>query len=75
MKCLAVKSPQGVIGLRTKKVVKRDSREFDQLVVLAERALYLQTGTHAIQLLQVLSIFILKGENLPRRLLTNPMGQ
>jgi hypothetical protein len=39
LKFLTVKSPKGVIGLRTKKVVKRDSREFDQLVVLAERAL------------------------------------
>jgi hypothetical protein len=39
LKFLAVKSMQGVIGLRTKKDVKRDSPEFDQLVLLAGRAL------------------------------------
>jgi len=36
---LAAKSTQGVIGLRTKESVKRDSTEQDQLVLLAEKAL------------------------------------
>ena len=36
---LAAKSTQGVIGLRTKESVRRDSTEQDQLVLLAEKAL------------------------------------
>ena len=36
---LAAKSTQGVIGLRTKESVKKDSTEQNQLVLLAEKAL------------------------------------
>ena len=36
---LAAKSAQGVIGLRTKESVKKDSTEQNQLVLLAEKAL------------------------------------
>jgi hypothetical protein len=36
---LAVRSSQGVIGLRTKESVKRDSAQQDQLVLLAEKVL------------------------------------
>lgn len=36
---LAVKSVQGVVGLRTKNSIKRDSVAFDQLALLAEKAL------------------------------------
>jgi hypothetical protein len=36
---LAVRSSQGVIGLRTKESVKRDGAEQDQLVLLAEKVL------------------------------------
>jgi len=36
---LAARSTQGVIGLRTKESVKRDSAEQDQLVLLAEKVL------------------------------------
>jgi len=36
---LAVKSTQGVIGLRAKKTIKRGSKAFDQLALLADKAL------------------------------------
>lgn len=39
LKFLAAKTSQGVIGLRAKQSVKRDSAELDQFVLLTERAL------------------------------------